>query len=159
MNNNFNFSIPETPSELTELKNQLVKHTNFIYESCQKRFSIKWKYPLIIRFALHYTTAGLAKFSSDGHHSLLFNEHYLKDNPEKFFKVVSFHEISHLITHTISFNAKPHGIEWGEVMKSFGLPPKPCHNYSHNSLPCVKLNKAISFNNPVKSWGRIVNFN
>ena len=70
---------------------------------------------------------------------LLFN------NEEDYLLQTIGHEYAHLLTDKVykEIFTKPHGTEWKDIMVSFDLEPKRCHNYVTNlprQIATLKLN-------------------
>jgi predicted SprT family Zn-dependent metalloprotease len=65
-------------------------------------------------------------------------------NEEDYLLQTIGHEYAHLLTFSLKYDSKPHGIEWKKVMWSFDLEAARCHNYN-TDIPkvSVTINKNI----------------
>lgn len=96
-------------------------------EKAAKYFPFEYERPTVT-FDLKGTTAGMAWDTTIKLNALL-----LKDFFEEMIEEVLPHEIAHCVVlqkerHVTDRIVKPHGWQWGQVMRIYGLPPKRTHN-------------------------------
>lgn len=75
---------------------------------------------------------------------LHFNLLMMKQDPEKYLKVVVGHEVAHMVAECIGGNRYKeagHGPEWKYVMKVFGLEPKRTHDFDVSETSGLVLRK------------------
>lgn len=88
-----------------------------------------------VRFDLGGTLAGQARMLEGGRFLIRYNPELLARNGAGFLERTVPHEVAHLITYCrFGRKAKPHGLEWREVMGFFGADPARCHDYDISGL-------------------------
>ncbi|WPL16242.1 SprT-like family protein [Thiorhodovibrio winogradskyi] len=89
-----------------------------------------------LRFDLRGQSAGQARFDARGRGLIRFNPWLLLRHGEEFIDQTVPHEIAHwLIFCLYGRNARPHGVEWRQLMTLFGAEPKRCHQYDLDEIP------------------------
>ena len=85
-----------------------------------------------VDFRLRGAPAGKAHLQR-GH--LQFNAALLRANRDHFLHQTVGHEVAHLVTYALyGARAKPHGAEWKNVMREFGLDTRATHDYDVTGL-------------------------
>lgn len=85
-------------------------------------------------FDLRGRASGMAHYRE---HHIRFNPVLLNENTEAFLAQTPGHEVAHLVTLFLHapgrkrrpFSLAPHGPQWQEVMRDFGLQPRATHNF------------------------------
>jgi SprT protein len=80
------------------------------------------------------TNSGIAY----GHKKIAFNVTLMSENLDEFLRQTVPHEVAHLCVKLNYEDARPHGKEWRDVMRSFGVEPKRLHTYDVSN---VRLSK------------------
>ena len=105
------------------INDKILERLDFLITLGQKKWGKQVK-PRI-KFDLKGTVGGQACYPN----VIRVNLPLLVNNEDDYLIQTIGHEYAHLLTNTISGEAKPHGIEWKRVMWSFDLEAKRCHNY------------------------------
>lgn len=78
---------------------------------------------------------GLAGKAHLQRHHLQFNAALLRANYEHFLHQTVGHEVAHLVAYRLyGARTKPHGAEWKNVMREFGLTTRATHDYDVSTV-------------------------
>ncbi|WP_281252867.1 SprT family zinc-dependent metalloprotease [Solemya elarraichensis gill symbiont] len=80
-----------------------------------------------IRFDLHARAAGQYRYGKNLQ-QLRFNPYLFATAFDENLDTTVPHEVAHYVTFNLFGRVKPHGREWREVMKLFGVPAEVTHN-------------------------------
>lgn len=113
------------------MQNQIISK---VYETITKAENVYEKSfeKIPVKCNIKGKTAGM--YCWKGSESYLrFNLEIFKNNPDAIEQTV-IHEVAHYITHSLHGKVKPHGVEWKNVMRGFGVKnPKRTHSYECKS--------------------------
>lgn len=99
------------------------------------------KFPEIkLSYDLRGAAAGQCRISNHGVIELRFNLDLAAQDSERFLRTTVAHELAHAITWKCYPKAKPHGTEWKQHMRHFGIDkPERCHNLKVTNVHTQKL--------------------
>ena len=102
-----------------------------------------------IDFKLRGTTAGKAWSRPGQAVKIQYQPVILAENVDHFIKQTVPHEVAHLVVACLYpfGRTRPHGYEWQNVMRFFGVRPDRCHNYDVTNVRQArqKLNRVFQY--------------
>jgi SprT protein len=108
-------------------QNKIIDHANYWIEKIKSTFNIDVPTPTI-DFNQRGTIAGQTIFDrNDGiitRVRISFNPYHARDNFKQFIEEIVPHEVAHVAQYVMHPQSKQHGVEWIDVMRKLGLPPK-----------------------------------
>jgi SprT protein len=110
----------------TALQKKAIEETYRYIKLANDMYGMDLSQP-VISFKLTGRTAGKANYMKN---LIKYNAILLEENGDDFLKRTVPHEVAHIVARNKStYRIKPHGYEWKQVMKDFGLGAKRCHSY------------------------------
>lgn len=123
--------IVESPQHFIEVQRAAIAKVRYYVDLAKKVCGVSIPYPQV-RFGINGTNGGTANAAQN---LIQFNPTLLRENVEVFMEQTVGHEVAHLIQRTRWPESDPHGAEWQQVMRQFGLPAKRCHAYDTRNVP------------------------
>jgi SprT protein len=126
-----------------ELERETAGRVTALLARAERRFGVRIAPPQI-RFDLRGRAAGQFR-SRDGRHcELRFNGELMLRHGERFLDRTVPHETAHLVAFRLHGpRVRPHGTEWQDIMRLFGVVPERCHDYDVGGLQTRRLRRYL----------------
>lgn len=94
-----------------------------------------------VRFDLRGKTSGMFYYR-DGQYAIRYNSAIFSRYFEESLQQTVPHEVAHYVVHRIyGRRVKPHGVEWKQVMRDFGVPPDVTSKLNVSDLSTRQLRR------------------
>ncbi len=110
------------------LKDKIEDHTTYWVNKANSLLDVQIPSPEI-DYTQRGTVAAQTFTYSDAEGAIVktrisFNPYYIVQDSQEFIETIVPHEVAHLAQNIMHPNSKPHGIEWIQIMKQFGVKPE-----------------------------------
>lgn len=128
---------------LAEKQDQARGQTLALVQIAAGHFRVSIPRPAI-RFDLRGKSAGQARTGGGKGPLIRYNRILLMRHTEEFLQRTVPHEVAHLVAFRLcGTGIRPHGPEWGAIMKLFGAAPERCHSYDVEDLQTRRLRRYL----------------